>query len=116
MKGTFGGKGTVDVLSSTSGSETADFKKAFSHPESGSAYQGVHDSGALRGPVSGPNPKLKTESGPGVTSGPAGDPGRENFQYDASYQASGNKEFQGKTLTDVPLNDFKSESAHFKTT
>lgn len=103
-----------NTLSSTEHSETADFKREFAHPELGDALKGVRESGTLVAPVSGPNPKLKTEPGPTV-SGPTGS--REpNFQYQSSYMGSGNKEMQGEPVVDVPLNGFKREPAHVEST
>lgn len=102
------------TLSSTENSETSDFKKEFSHPELGNALVGVKGDGEIVTPVSAPNPRLKVEPGPTV-SGPTGE--REpDFQYSSSYMGEGNKEMQGKSMTDVPLNSFKDENAHITTT
>lgn len=103
-----------NTLSSTENSETADFKREFAHPELGDALKGTRDSGELVAPVSGPNMKLKEEPGPTV-SGPTG-PRQPDFQYQSSYMGEGNKEMQGKPVTDIPLNGFSREPAHIEST
>jgi len=100
---------TGKTLSSTANSETRDFRNAFAHPELGGALSGVKDSGEIVTPVSAPNPAVKEMPGPTV-SGPTG-PREPDFQYRSSYMATGNMEFQGKPLNDIPLNDFKREPA-----
>lgn len=93
------------------GSTPGSFHKEWEHPELGEALKGSHESAPLRGPVSGPNPKLKTEGSP-VHYEPAGAKDVPEFMMKDSYMGEWNKEAQGKSMKDIPLNDFNRTDAH----
>lgn len=93
----------------SSGTTPSSFHKEWAHPELGGALRGSHDSGLLKGPVSGPNPKLKMMGGPGGSK--AMGSSNDSFVMDSSYKGPGNKEMQGVAMKDVPLNDFEHAPA-----